>query len=271
MLQEAGGEEHEARGLGARLGAEEDARLLAAADRVRVGGDDLAEEGVEPAGGDAGLPALDRGLDRGDQLLHMPAGEGRDVDARGPGDLRELRLDLALQVVAALLVEGVPLVERDDEGAPGLHRHGDDALVLDADGLAGVDQDDGDLGLLHGGCRTQRGVVVRALLEVDATADAGRVDELPGDAAELDQLVDRVAGGAGLLVDDDPVLARNLVQQGGLADVRAADQGDPAGTAERGAELLGRGVRQGLQDRVQHVAGAAAVQRGDRVGLAEAQ
>ncbi len=271
MLQEAGGEEHEARGLGACLGAEEDARLLAAADRVRVGGDDLTEEGVEPAGGDTGLPALDRGLDGRDQLLHVPAGDGRDIDAGRPGDLRELRLDLALQVVAALLVEGVPLVERDDQRAPGLHGHGDDALVLDADGLAGVDQDDGDLGLLHGGGRTERGVVVRALLEVDPAADTGRVDELPGDAAEVDQLVDRVTGGAGQFVDDDPVLARDPVQQGGLADVRAADQGDPAGAAERGAELLGRGVRQGLQDRVQHVAGAAAVQRGDRVGLAEAQ
>lgn len=57
VLQEARGEQHEARRLGARLGTEEDPGLLAAADGVRVRGDDLAEEGVQPAGGDAGLPA----------------------------------------------------------------------------------------------------------------------------------------------------------------------------------------------------------------------
>src|SRR5689334_6253103 len=44
-LDEPGGEEHEPRRLGAGLGAEEDARLLAAPDRVRVGGDQLTEEG----------------------------------------------------------------------------------------------------------------------------------------------------------------------------------------------------------------------------------
>jgi len=43
--------------------------------------------------------------------------------------------------------------------------------------LGGVDQDDRDLGLLHGGRGAQRGVVVGALLEVDALADARRVDD----------------------------------------------------------------------------------------------
>ena len=123
------------------------------------------------------------------------------------------RLDLALQVVAALLVEVVPLVERDDHGPARLDGHSDDALVLHADGLGRVDQHDRDLGLLHGRGGAQRGVVVRALLEVHAAADTGRVDELPGDAAEFDQLVDRVPGGARDLVDDDPLLVRHLVQQ----------------------------------------------------------
>ncbi len=271
MLQEAGGEEDEPGRLDAGLGPEEDAGLLATAHRVRVGGDDLAQEGVQPAGGDAGLPAVDRGLDRRHQLLHVPTGDGRDVDARRPGDLRQLRLDLALEVVAALLVEGVPLVERDDDRPARVHRHGDDPLVLDADGLTGVDQDDGDLGLLDGCRRTQRGVVVGALLEVHTAADTGRVDELPGLAAELDQLVDGVAGGAREGVHDDPVLAGHLVQQRGLADVGAADERDTARAAQCGAEGLGGGLGQRLQHRVEQVTGTAAVQRGDRVRFAEAQ
>src|SRR5690606_11251439 len=82
---------------------------------------------------------------------------------------------------------------------------------------------------------------------------------------------DGVAGGAGDLVDDDPLLAGDLVQQRGLAHVRAADQGDPARTAHGGAEGLRGRLRQRLEDLVQHVAGAAAVQGGHRVGLAEAE
>ena len=65
-----------------------------------------------------------------------------------------------------------------------------------------------------------------------ATTDAGGVDEPPQLAAELDDLVDRVAGGAGQLVDDDALLARGLVQQAGLADVRPAEDRDPARAAD---------------------------------------
>ncbi len=272
MLQEAGGEEDEPRRLAARLGTEQDAGLLAATDRVRVGGDDLTEEGVQPAGGDARLPARQRRLDRRDQLLHVAAGERRDVHPGRPRDLLHLGLDLALEVVAALLVELVPLVVRDHDGAARLDGHRDDALVLDADGLGGVDQDHRDLRLLDGGGRAQGGVVVGALLQVHLLADTGGVDELPGDATEFDQLVDRVAGGAGQLVDDDAVLLRHLVQERGLADVRAADQRDAARAARGGAaEGLRGGLGQGLQDGVEHVAGAAAVQRGDRVRHTEAE
>src|SRR5215203_5544911 len=91
-LDEAGREEHEPRRLGARLGREEDARLLASADRVRVGGDDLAEEGVQPAGRDARLPRRQRRVEGGDELLHVPAGAGGHVDPGCPRDLDEVAL-----------------------------------------------------------------------------------------------------------------------------------------------------------------------------------
>ena len=118
------------------------------------------------------------------------------------------RLDLALEVVAALLVEEVPLVVGDDQGAAGVDDLLDDADVLLGDRLGGVDEHDRDLGLLERGLGAQRGVEVGAAGLVDAAADAGRVDEAPGLAAELDQLVDRVAGGAGDVVDDDPLVRR---------------------------------------------------------------
>ena len=66
---------------------------------------------------------------------------------------------------------------------------------------------------------------------LDALADAGGVDEAP-DSPPIDELVHRVDGGAGDVVDDDPLLTGELVEQGGLADVGLADDRDPARAAD---------------------------------------
>ncbi len=55
-IQEAGGEQHELRRAAGRLGAEEDAGLLSAADRVGVRCYKFTQESVEPAGRDALVP-----------------------------------------------------------------------------------------------------------------------------------------------------------------------------------------------------------------------
>ena len=56
VLQEAGGEDHETRRPCGGLGGEEDPRLLAASQRMRVRGLNLAQEGVELAGRYALVP-----------------------------------------------------------------------------------------------------------------------------------------------------------------------------------------------------------------------
>ena len=81
--------------------------------------------------------------------------------------------------------------------------------------------------------------MARGLL--DPLADAGGVDEAPGAAAELDQLVDRVDGGAGDVVDDDALVAGELVEQRGLADVGLADDRDPARSADLARRCSGGG------------------------------
>jgi len=65
-------------------------------------------------------------------------------------------------------------------------------------------------------------------------------------------------------------LPGQLVQQAGLADVRAADQGYPARSA---FGLLGvlRRIGQRVEHQVEQVAAAAPVQRADWRGLAEPQ
>src|SRR3954463_11741034 len=62
-LQLAGREQHEGRRLGRGLRPEPGARLLAAADRVRVLGDEPAEERVQCARTDPRGPALEGGVE----------------------------------------------------------------------------------------------------------------------------------------------------------------------------------------------------------------
>ena len=110
----------------------------------------------------------------------MPARHRRDVDPRRPLHLHEVHLELALEVAAALLVDEVPLVVREHDGAAGVDDHLDDPGVLLGQRLPRVQQDDGHLGLLQRGLRPQRGVEVGAVGLVHPPADARRVDEPPG-------------------------------------------------------------------------------------------
>ena len=144
----------------------------------------------------------------------------------------------------------------------------DHAGVLLGQRLAGVEQHDGDLGLLQRGLGAQRGVEVRALGLVHPPPDAGGVDEPPRPAAELDELVDRVAGGPGDRVDDDPLASGQRVEQAATCP-RWAARAAPPGAARPGAPGDRRRRRQRGQHGVQQVAAPAAVQRGDRVRLAQ--
>ncbi|MBG9885290.1 hypothetical protein ABE10_01540, partial [Bacillus toyonensis] len=99
-VEEAGREEDEGRRTRRRLRAEQDPRLLPATHGMRMGGDQLGEEGVELPGRDAAVPVLQRGLQRRDELVEVTAGPCRDVHPRRPGHVCEVLLDLALQVAA---------------------------------------------------------------------------------------------------------------------------------------------------------------------------
>ena len=129
---------------------------------MRGGGLQLAQEAVEPARGHACGPALQGGVEGAHQPVGVPAGPGRQVDVGGPGDVGQVVLDLPQEHLLALLVHQVPLVVDQDQGTAGIDGLLDDAHVLLADRLGGVQQDDGDLGLVDGALRAQHRVVVGA-------------------------------------------------------------------------------------------------------------
>ena len=209
-------------------------------------------------------------LQRRHEPVHVPAGLGRDVDPRRPAGVVQLAVDLLVKEFPAVSVDQVPLVVGDHQRPARIDHHRDDPQVLLGQRLARIDEDDRDLGPLQRSLGAQRGKEVSALSLAYPPPDPGRVDEAPRLAAELDELVNRVAGRARHRVDEDPLRASELVEQARLPDIRPADERDPARTA-LSRVTLGRGLRQRAQHRVEQVAAAAAMQGADRHRLAEAE
>ena len=81
-------------------------------------------------------------LQRRHQLLHRAARLRRDVDPRRPLHLHQLAIDLPLQQVAAVLVDQIPLVERQHQRPARLDHHRQHPLVLLGQRLRRVDQHD---------------------------------------------------------------------------------------------------------------------------------
>ena len=103
----------------------------------------------------------------------------------------------------------------------------------------------------------------------DLAAQPRGIDETPSLAAQFDQRVDRVDGGARDVVHHRTLVAGQPVQQRALADIRLAHQRHPARTAATRRQLGHR--RQRLDNDVEQVGHAAAVHRADRVRLPQPQ
>ena len=103
-------------------------------------------------------------------------------------------------------------------------RQGQDIQVLLGDLRRAVQQNDGQTGRPQGLPAALHAQLLHNVLRVP---DAGGVDEPQQHAAAEDGLLHCVPGGAGNVGDDGPVIARQGVQQGGLARVGPAHDGRP--------------------------------------------
>ena len=124
-----------------------------------------------------------------------------------------------------------PIVDRDDEAPAFLDDIAGDVGVLGGESLDGVDDEDRHVGAADRLQRPERREALRGRSAGDLAPapDARGVDEDDLAPAPLQRRVDRVAGRAGHLADDRPVLPEKRVEERRLADVRAADEGDRRG------------------------------------------
>ena len=133
----------------------------------------------------------------------------------------------------AVLLEGVPLVHHQHDPLAGLEHVPDDVRVLRGVALDRIDHHHrhvGALDRLHG---AQHRVALDPAVDRSATPDAGRVDQDHRLAVDHHRRVDRVAGGAGHLGDDHPLLAQHTVDEGATCRCWAGRRSPPAAAPSR--------------------------------------
>ena len=162
----------------------------------------------------------------------------------------------------------VPLREHDERGALRLASHVGHGQILLDDAFGGIDEDEGDIRPVRGLECAQLRVVLDALPMLALPPHAGRVHEHERTLVGLEHRVDRVARRSRDVRDDEPLLTQQGVEQARLADIRPAQH--------RHADRLVRNrlappTGKPLEDRVEQVASAVAVEGGDLDGLAEAE
>ena len=175
-----------------------------------------------------------------------------------------------------LSVAEVPLVEENHDRAARRVDPLGEALVLMGDPLGGVDDQQRDVSPVDRPERADQRVVLGSLVYPGLAPHTGRVDEPDRAVVGVDHRIDGVPGRPRLVVDHRTVLAGQPVEQRRLADVGSSDQRHADDSLAWRIRLTGgltvvMRVRQQIDQPVQEVAGAAAVQGTDRERLTEPQ
>src|SRR5690606_22894039 len=181
----------------------------------------------------------------------------------------ELPLDLGLHPLALGRAETVPLVDPDDERPSPLDREADQVQVLIRHALARVEHDDHDLGLLDRLEALHDAELLDRVADARPATNAGGIDQREPAAVAFAWHDDAVARRAGLVRRHETLVADQPIDQGRLADVRSADDGD-LGALDLG-DLVGLARLERREHGFDQRIDALAVQRRDRERRAETE
>ena len=167
-----------------------------------------------------------RAIDRLDQIADAGAVLGRNVDLARPRHEIELARQRRLALLARVLIESVPLVDRDDQRAIRFEHVADQRRVLVGDAFVRVEHQHGHVRRFDGLQRLDHAEFLERILDARAAADAGGVDQRVAAAVAFERDADRIARRAGQLGRDHALFAEQTVHQRRLADVRPTDDRD---------------------------------------------
>ena len=163
------------------------------------------------------------GHDLGDSL----AGQSRQKQHRSKGQKLETQAQFLQILVHGLVVfrHQIPLVDGDDHrptALVGIARHGQ---ILIGHPVGGIDDHHHHMGPIHRLEGLNDTELFQRLVGLALAPNPRGINQHVAFLLVIEGRIDAVPGGAGGGIGDHPLVTENPVDQGGLADVRAADNG----------------------------------------------
>src|SRR5471032_3026417 len=279
--------DHDQRRVGAAQVSVTQLDAAAADHRWRVLADRIFEDLGQTAGWPAGNSGFERRLYRLVKVTDARTVQCRDEVDVGEVDEEQTALQLDLHVLALARLHTVPFVQRDNQCATRFQGEAQQVQVVIDDTLAGVHHEDHHVGVFDRLQGFDHRELFNFLVDLAALAHTCGVDQRVLLVVTLERDVDTVARGTGLVINDYAVFTEHAINQGRLANVRAADDGNldtvffararnALGFLTFGDDLLdaffflGVILREVAQGDFQHLGDTATVSTGDRDRVAQA-
>ena len=188
-----------------------------------VGGDGGFQHAGQIRGAELETGRALRTLHRTQQLAQTGTMQCRNRYVFGPGHEAQAPIQRGTGLFALIVGQAIPFVDRDHQGAPSIQHQSEHGGVLVGDAFAGIDHEHHHLCRLDGLQGLDDAEFLDRFVDLGLAPDAGGVDQavLAPVAFHVDR--NRIARGARHIGGDHPVFAQQAVDQGGLADIGAAD------------------------------------------------
>ena len=167
-----------------------------------------------------------RSLDSRQQVADSRAVQRGNRDALRKIQEWQLAVEFVSHMLAVIRTQAIPFVGHDDECPAPFEDEAEQADILVRYAFARVEHGDNNLGLLDRLQRLDDAEFLDGLVDPGPAPDAGGVDQHVFAVVAFEGHLDCVTRRTGLVIDDEPVLTQQAVDERRLADVRSTDYGD---------------------------------------------
>ena len=147
---------------------------------------------------------------------------GREVVKARPRQKGQLALNDPFHFLSGQRVKPIPFVDAHHQSTTRLRDKARNVRILIGDVLLGIEQQDRHMGILNGLKGLDHGELLHRLEDAALSPKPCRVDQAIPNTLPLKRNLDGIAGGAGHVKGNDPLLPQEGIHQGGLAHIRAA-------------------------------------------------
>ncbi len=186
----------------------------------------LLEDARQVGGGELTAGRFIGTQDGREQVTDAGAVQGGDEMQLGEIDKLQTALQFVTHPVTLGFFQPIPLVDGDHQGTAGVEDKAQQVGILLAHTFVGIDHQHHHVGLFDSLQGLDDAEFLQLVTDLAPTPHTGGIDEGVFLPAALEGHIDTVAGGARHVVGQHPFFAKDAIDEGGLADIGPAEDGD---------------------------------------------